>query len=82
MKEYLRDLLTINIGKNGINQGVVDEIKLMLKKRKIVRVKFLKSFMEQEKKTRSKKEIFQDIAKQTNSRLDKAVGFVAILRKK
>lgn len=34
---------TVRIGKNGITENVINEIKNQLKKRKIVKIKFLKS---------------------------------------
>jgi len=82
MKESLRYLTTINVGKNGITDSVIEEIKLLLKKKKVLRVKFLKSFMEEAKQKTTKKQLFEDLAKRTNSKIEKAVGFVLVLKKK
>ncbi len=81
-RESLRYLTTLNIGKKGLTEQVTEEIKLLLRKKKILRVKFLKSAIEQEKKTRTKKELFESLASLTNSRIEKAVGFIVVLRKK
>ena len=80
-KRMRGDMITLHVGKNGITDTVIEEIKLVLKKYRIVRLKFLKTFMEEEKKKRSKKEIYQGIAEQANAKIEKAVGFTVILKK-
>ena len=37
---------TISVGKNGITDGIIKEIKVTLKKNKIVKIKFQKSVLE------------------------------------
>ena len=69
---------TIRIGKNGITNGLIDEIKKQLKKRKIVKVKMLSSFV----KIRNKKDAAKEIAIKTNSKVVNMVGFTVVLSKK
>ena len=66
------------IGKSGLTDNVVKEIKLLLKKKKLIKVKFLKTIV----KEKNKKELFKELAKKTNSRIVHQVGFVAVLHKK
>ena len=37
---------TIRIGKSGITESQIEEIKKQLKKRKLIKIKFLRSFIE------------------------------------
>lgn len=66
----------LRIGKNGLNEGTVKEIKKMLEKRKLVKIKMLKTFAEDRKKAA------KDIADKTDSVLVDSVGFVVVLGKK
>lgn len=68
----------IRIGKNGLKDSVIDEINKHLKKRKLIKIKFLKSFIKGE----DRKRIAQEIATKTNSVLIDQVGFVAVLCQK
>lgn len=34
----------VRIGKNGLNENVINQIKLALEKRKLIKIKFLKSY--------------------------------------
>lgn len=72
---------TINVGKNGLTPEVLEEIRFLLKKKGRVRVKFLKSFMEEAKQEDSKKGLFSRVALHTGGTIEKAVGFVLVLRK-
>lgn len=67
---------TIRIGKNGITPNLIGEISKQLKKKKI-KVKILGSFV----KEKDKKEIANEVALKTGSRLIKMVGFVFALEK-
>lgn len=67
----------IRIGKNGLTDNAIDEIKKQLKKRKLIKVKFLRSFI----KGKDKKKIGKEIATKTNSELIDQVGFVVVLYK-
>ena len=66
------------IGKSGLTEGVVKEITRQLKKKKLVKIKFLKSALE----GKNKKEFAKDIASKTDSELIQQVGFVIVLYKR
>ena len=66
----------IIIGKNGITDNTIENIKKALEKRKLIKVKMLKSFI----KDKNRKEIAGMIADKTNSRVIQQVGFVVVLR--
>ena len=68
---------TVRIGKNGITSGLVEEIKKQLKKKKKVKVKMLGSFV----KGKNRKEIADEVALKTNSKLINMAGFVFVLKK-
>ena len=68
----------LRIGKSGLTQGVIDEIKIQLKKNKLIKIKLLKSFLE----GKDKKELAKEIAQKTDSELINQVGFVVVLYKK
>ena len=68
---------TIQIGKNGITQGTIEEIKTQLKKKKIVKIKFLKNADRE-----SFKEKARSLAMKTNAELVEMRGFTIILRKR
>ena len=69
---------TVRIGKRGITNSLIEEIKKQLKKRKIVKVKMLNSFI----KNKNKKEAATEIAIKTNSKIANMVGFTVVLSKK
>jgi len=69
---------TIRVGKNGITSNLIEEIKKQLKKRKIVKVKMLTSFV----KIKNKKEAAKEIALKTNSKIADMTGFVFVLKKR
>jgi len=68
---------TVKIGKQGLTSGIVEEIKKQLKKKKIVKVKFLGSFVS----GKDKAGLFAELAMKTNSRILHKVGFTAVLAK-
>jgi len=69
---------TVQIGKKGLSEEQVAEIKLQLKTRKLVKIKLLRSFSE----GKNKKKIFQDLAAMTKSALIYTTGFVGVLHKR
>lgn len=78
-KELMNRLLstiTINIGKSGINESVVDEIKRQLKDREVVKIRFSKGISPQ------KQNYINQITEKSNSKLIDFRGNVAILFKK
>jgi len=68
--------ITINIGKSGINESVVEEIKRQLKEREVVKIRFSKAI------SIEKKEYVNRILEKTNSKLVDLRGNVAVLFKK
>jgi len=67
---------TIRVGKNGITDSLIEEIKKQLKKRKIVKVKMLTSFV----KIKNKKEAAKEIALKTKADIVNMTGFVFVLK--
>ncbi|MBU1204999.1 MAG: YhbY family RNA-binding protein [Nanoarchaeota archaeon] len=67
----------IRIGKNGLTESTIREIKKQLNKKKLIKVKLLKAFIN----NRNKREVAKEIAQKTNSQLIDLVGFVIVLWK-
>ena len=68
----------IRIGKSGLTNNVIREIKKQLKKRRLIKIKILKSALE-----KTNKKIFaKDIAEKTDSELVCQIGFIIVLNKK
>ena len=65
----------VRIGKNGITKSIIEEINKQLKKNKLIKVRFLKSALEDH----DKKEIIPDLIKKTHSIHVGTVGFVVTL---
>lgn len=63
------------VGKAGLTKKVIEEAKKQLKKKKLIKVKLLKSALE----GKGKKELAGKIAEKTGSILIAQVGFVAVL---
>jgi RNA-binding protein len=68
--------ITINIGKSGINESVIDEIKRQLKDREVVKIRFSKGISPQ------KQNYISEIKEKSNSKLVDFRGNVAVLFKK
>ena len=68
----------INIGKNGMTSEMVGHIKQLLKKRKLIKVKLLRSFLE----SMNKKEAAKKLCELTGAELIEQVGFVVVLYKR
>jgi len=69
---------TIIIGKKGMTPETIAEIKKQLKKRGLIKIKMLKSFL----KKYNKKEVPLIIAEKTNSKLISKIGRVFVLKYK
>ena len=80
-KELLQKIHAIEpiarIGKNGLTENLIKELKNHLKKRKLIKVKMLKSFIG----NKNRKELAKEIADKTDSKLVHQVGFVVVLKK-
>ena len=68
--------ITINIGKYGVNDNVIEEIKRQLKSNEIVRLKFARSI------AKDKDDYISNIVNKTKSNLIDVRGHVAIIYKK
>ena len=66
---------TINVGKSGLTKGIVDNIKLQLKKRKLIKVKILRT-------VEDKKKMVDEIIMHTDAELVQKIGNVIVLHKK
>ncbi len=68
--------ITIKIGKSGINQNVIDEIKRQLKAHEVIKLKFAKNISSQ------KQNYINNIIEKSNSKLVDLRGNVAVIFKK
>ncbi len=66
----------IRIGKNGLTERVVEEVKKLVRRRRLIKVKLLKSVLG------NKKEVIEELVDKTNVQLIDAVGFVVVLARK
>ncbi|MFC1742018.1 YhbY family RNA-binding protein [Nanoarchaeota archaeon] len=68
----------VRIGKNGITESVVLQVKTLVTKRKLVKVKFLRSFVEDH----DKKKAAKDLVEKTGAELIDRIGFTVVLYKR
>ena len=68
----------VRIGKSGLTETVMTEIKKQLNQKQLIKIKMLKSFVGREEK----KDAAKQIAEKTNSRVVYTIGFVVVLAKK
>ena len=68
--------MTINIGKNGLNDNVIEEIKRQLEANELVKLKKEKNI------ARDKDKFIDDIVSQTRAKLIDVRGHVAVIYKK
>ena len=69
----------INVGKKGVTEEVINEIKRQLEEHKVVKVRLLKSCLEVEGKDR--RELARIIAERTGARLIGIRGYTFVLYK-
>jgi RNA-binding protein len=69
---------SVVIGKSGLTEGIVNEIKVQIKKKRTIKVKMLRSFIA----GKDKKEVVSEILHRTDAKLVQKVGFVVTLTKK
>jgi len=75
MKEKIK---TLQIGKNGVTENLLDEIKNQLKKHKILNIRILRSA----RKDRSREIIAQEISERAKAKLVDIRGNTFILEKR
>jgi RNA-binding protein len=68
----------IIIGKNGLTDQVVNNIKSELSKHKLVKLKILKSYISEN----DKDIVFKDIAEKTGAKVVHTIGFTITLTKR
>jgi RNA-binding protein len=68
----------LRIGKNGITDSLIVELKKHLKKKKLIKIKILKSA----RGMADKKAFVNEIAQKTESELVELIGYVFVLYKK
>ncbi len=68
--------MTINIGKAGVNDNVIEEIKRQLEANEIVKLKFAKNI------ARDKDKYIDEIVSKTRAKLIDVRGHVAVIYKK
>lgn len=68
----------MQIGKSGITQGLIRELQKQLKLKKLIKIKLMKSFIED----KNKKEIAKELARKTGAELISQIGNVVVLGKK
>tara|TARA_B100001250_G_scaffold377197_1_gene366095 strand:+ start:4005 stop:4301 length:297 start_codon:yes stop_codon:yes gene_type:complete len=79
-RKYLRSLAhhiepVVLIGKNGINNGVINSIEIALNSKELIKIKF-RDFKDQKKK------LSKDIERDTESNIVGIIGNILILYKK
>jgi len=72
-----RDIVVVRIGKKGLYDSVINEIKNVLKKHGIVKIKFLKSFREN---ICDRKEVAELLAKKVEAKIIGIRGYNVILK--
>lgn len=68
--------MTINIGKSGLNDQVIEEIKRQLKAKQVLKIKFSRGM------TDNKEDYLNQITKETRCKLIDVRGHVAVIYKK
>ena len=69
---------SMQIGKSGVTRGLITELRKQLKIKKIIKVKLMKSFIED----KDKKVVANDLAKKLNAIIISQIGNVVVLAKK
>ncbi len=69
--------ITINIGKNGLSDNILNEINVVLKKYKKVKIKFLQSASERNNLDEATKLILS----KTQAKILKKIGFTILISK-
>ena len=73
-------IVTVNVGKRGVSDNLINEINTLLEKRGAVRVKLLRNFR-QNLSGADRKELAMEIAEKINGRLVDLRGFVLTFKR-
>lgn len=68
----------INIGKNGLTDQVIKNIREELSRNKLVKLKILQSYLED----KDKNEVFEEIAQKTEAKAVHKIGFTITLTRR
>jgi RNA-binding protein YhbY len=68
---------SVRVGKNGFSKGMLEEIKHQLARKKVVKIKFLRSFLA----GRDRIAEAQRLASLVGAQITEQVGLTAVLRK-
>ncbi len=72
-----QELNILQVGKAGLTENVIEEAIQLLKKHKIIKVKFLPTAIKDDKK-----KLVNELAEKANARIRQRVGFTAVLVRK
>ena len=68
----------LRIGKQGLTENIIEEINKVIKKKRLIKIKLLKSSFD----GKDKKQLIQELINKTNSELIESVGNIVVLYKK
>jgi RNA-binding protein len=71
----------VNIGKKGLTPGVNSQVKRILQKKKLIKVRFLRSFIDANK-DKNVRLLAKILAESINANVVEVVGMVAVLSRK
>ena len=67
----------VRLGKNGLTEGALEQLDKVLKKQGLIKVKLLRSFVDQN----DRKEVAKELALKLKAELIDQIGFVIVLHK-
>ena len=77
-KKHARELEpVVRIGKNGLTDGMIAEIKRQVAKKRVIKVKMLRAFLAE----KNRKEAASSVAAETGCELVSLIGNILVLRK-
>ena len=75
----MEEIVTVRVGKRGVSEGFVRELKRLLKEHKVVKVKVLKNYRDSVEEFNIR-DFAKEIAGIANARLIEVRGFTFILK--
>jgi len=79
IEDTIDGVVTINVGKKGLTESLINEINLQLRKRGVVKVRMLRNFRKRSKS--QKKELACQISSEVGGKLADLKGFVLIFER-
>lgn len=71
----------VNVGKAGLTDEVVKQVKIVLQRKKLLKIKFLRTYVDTEK-DKTTRILAKELAEKTNGLLIDVVGLIVVLAKK